>query len=83
MMEVRFVVEHAGCPSCRERVRAALTPFGVVREIGIDGAADTASVRAEFSLRASREAVDRTLVEASAGSGHEYRVQPGSWHTAG
>ena len=81
-MEVTFVVEHAGCASCGERVRAALAPLGTVRDVQIDEGDDSAGVRADFSARVSREAVDRTLVDASA-AGHEYRVRPGSWQAAG
>lgn len=81
VVEVEFVVQHAGCPSCSERVRAALTPLAAVREIAIDEADDSASVRAEMSPDASLEAVNKALEEASAGSGHEYRVRSGSWRT--
>jgi hypothetical protein len=79
-MDVRFVVEHAGCPSCGELVRAALEPFGVVRELTVDEADDSSSVRMRFAAGPSQEAVDATLADASVGSGHEYRVRPGSWH---
>jgi hypothetical protein len=53
-MEVTFVVEHAGCASCGERVRAALAPLGTVRDIQIDEGADSAGVRADFSASVSR-----------------------------
>jgi hypothetical protein len=82
-VEVEFVVEHAGCASCSERVRGALTTFGAVREIEIDEADDSASVRGDFSPGTSPDAVDSTLVEVSVGSGHEYRVRPGSWRATG
>lgn len=81
-MEVGFVVEHAGCPSCAERVRSALSPLGVIREVAIDEADDSATVRAEGSSDMSLEAVSTALQEASAGSGHEYSVRSGSWRTA-
>ena len=75
-MGVQFVVENAGCASCGERVRAALAAFGVVREIEIDEADDSARVRADFSPTGSRDAVDGALVEASAGSAHDGELEP-------
>ena len=81
-VEVAFVVEHAGCPSCADRVRSALTSFGKVRTIEIDEADDSASVRVELSGDASLEAMNDTLVHVSVGSGHEYRIRPGSWQAA-
>jgi copper chaperone CopZ len=82
-MVVDFVVEHAGCPSCAERVRAALTSLGDVREIEIDEAEDVARVRTEVPASTSRDVIEQTVVAAPAGSGHEYRVRPGSWQTMG
>ena len=79
-MEVTFVVEQAGCASCAARVRAALEPLGAVEAIEIDKDADSATVR--VSGAASEAAVAGALAAASHGSGHSYRVRPGSWHTA-
>lgn len=83
VVEVEFVVQHAGCPSCGARVRAALTALGAVRELAIDEADDVARVRAELSPDASLDAVNRALEEASAGAGHAYHVRSGSWRTTG
>ena len=82
-MEVEFVVEHAGCESCAERVRTALASLGGVREVEIDEAEDSASVRLSVSAETSLEDVDEALAQASVGSGHEYRVQPDSWQAVG
>ena len=79
-MEVTFVVEQAGCESCAARVRAALEPLAAVQAIEIDEAADAATVR--VSDAGSQEAVDAALAAASRGSGHAYRVRPGSWQPA-
>ena len=81
-MEVSFVVEHAGCATCAERVRNALAAFGELSDIEIDEADDSASVRGDLSPTTSVEVVSEALSVASEGSGHEYRVRPGSWHTA-
>ena len=77
MVEVTFVVEQAGCDSCAARVRAALEPLGTVDAIEIDEDADAATVR--VSGAASEDAVAGALAAASHGSGHAYRVRPGSW----
>ena len=75
---VEFVVEQAGCSSCAELVRTALHEIATVEAIEVDEEADAAAVRLRSSDRISEDAVGRLLSEA-AGSGHEYRVQPGSW----
>jgi copper chaperone CopZ len=77
MTAVVFEVEQAGCESCAARVRAALEPLTDVGEIAIDAEADRATVRASGEL--TQHAVDGALEAASHGSGHLYRVSPGSW----
>ena len=72
-----FVVEHAGCPACAQRVEAALAPFGAVEAVDVDETNDVATV--SLAGAATREAVDEALARASTGSGHEYRVRPDSW----
>ena len=72
-----FTVEHAGCQSCADRARAALSPLGDVEEIRVDEDADTADV--VFRGQVELENVDAALADASSGSGHEYRVAAGSW----
>ncbi|MBA3376582.1 MAG: cation transporter [Actinobacteria bacterium] len=76
---VRFVVEQAGCPSCAARIRAALEAIATVDAIEIDEGTDVASVRLANSPAVLEDAVVLALQKASAGSGHEYRVEPGSW----
>lgn len=75
---IEFVVEQAGCSSCADRVRTALHEIAEVEAIEVDEGADAAAVRLRSSDPLSEDAVGRLLGEA-AGSGHEYRVQPGSW----
>ena len=77
MGEVDFVVEQAGCTSCAARISQALAQIATVHEIELDEAADVAVVR--VSLAVSEERVNEVLGEVSEGSGHRYRVQPGSW----
>jgi copper chaperone CopZ len=79
VVDVRFVVEHAGCPSCAARIRAALEAIVTVEAIEVNETADTATVSVANPPRAFEDAVAFALRKASAGSGHEYRVQPGSW----
>ena len=75
-----FEVENAGCSSCAENVRAALSPLGAVESVVADEAADTASVRLVTSPDLRRPDVDDVLERASVGAvGHAYRVKPGSW----
>ena len=75
---VQFVVEQAGCSSCATRVRDALSELGTVHDVAIDEAADVASVSLSASS-VSDNGVNDALRKASAGAGHQYRVQPGSW----
>jgi copper chaperone CopZ len=77
VVKVTFVVEQAGCESCAARVRAALDPIAAVDSIEVDEAADAATVRAAGPLTEDR--VNTALATASDGSGHVYRVRPGSW----
>jgi copper chaperone CopZ len=79
LAEVEFVVDQAGCSSCADRIRTALEAVATVHAIEIDEEADAASVRLRSPDPISEEAVGRLLSEAAGGSGHEYRVQPGSW----
>jgi copper chaperone CopZ len=78
---VTFEVEEAGCSSCASRVRSALAPLGAVQEIAIDEQADAATVRVAGPI--SEDAVSDALASASEGSGHTYRVRPGSWRVDG
>ena len=78
---VEFVVEQAGCSSCAGRVRTALEAIGTVEAFDVDEGADAAGVRLRSLARLSEATVRRVLREASAGSGHEYRVQAGSWRS--
>ena len=74
-----FEVEQAGCVSCAARVRGAIAPLAAVDGIEIDENSDTAAVRLAPGTDATEEDVNRALLEASHGSGHAYRVKPGSW----
>jgi copper chaperone CopZ len=76
-----FVVEQAGCESCATRVRDALTPLTTVRAVEVDADEDVATVSLGPDAELSEEAVNRALTEASRGSGHSYRVKPGSWRS--
>ena len=76
-----FVVEDAGCASCARRVRAALEPLATVETVDVDHDANFATVRVAAS-GLSEQAVNRALEDASAGSGHAYRVRQGSWVAA-
>ncbi len=81
---IEFAVENAGCESCAERVRAALTPFAAVDRIDVDEAADRATVRVTADGDLDAAAVDAALAEASEGSGgHEYRIAAGTWSRRG
>lgn len=75
---VQFVVDQAGCESCAARVRSALAGVVTVASISIDEADDTATVIARAPEAITVEALDELLAAASDGSGHTYRVVPGS-----
>lgn len=79
-MKIAFEVEQAGCESCGKVIGAALGKVGTVESIEIDETADRAKV--VLSGSAGRDAVDSALAEASAGAGHAYSVQAGSWREA-
>lgn len=76
-----FEVEQAGCPSCAVRVRGALEALVAVAELTIDEEQDVATVRLAAEAATSEDDVNRVLAEASQGSGHAYRVKPGSWRS--
>lgn len=81
-MAVVFEVEQAGCASCAERVRSALEDFAPVTEVAIDESSDSATVTLAADTTASEDEVNEALAGASHGSGHMYRVRPGSWRVA-
>jgi hypothetical protein len=74
-----FEVEKAGCPSCAERVRDALSALGTVDEIIIDEREDRARIVLSALTELRDETVNEALARASRGSGHEYRILAGSW----
>jgi copper chaperone CopZ len=74
-----FEVEGAGCSSCAARVNDALAALTPVHGVEVDESTDTATVRTAADSDVSEEAVQRALDGASEGSGHSYRVKPGSW----
>lgn len=76
---MEFTVEQSGCASCGELVRAALSELGVVERVDIDEAADVANLRLVATREVSSDEVAGLLARASEGSGHGYRVSPGSW----
>jgi copper chaperone CopZ len=78
---VVFEVEQAGCGSCASRVRGALEPLGTVGEIGIDEQADSATVTLTPNGQIGEDEVNGVLLDVSHGSGHAYRVRPGSWRS--
>jgi hypothetical protein len=57
----------------------ALEAIVTVEAIEIDEAADVASVSLADSSGVFEDAVVVALQNVSSGSGHEYRVRPGSW----
>lgn len=83
MTTVVFEVEQAGCGSCASRVRSALEPFGAVEDVQVDEQADCATVSLVPGASVGEPEVAAALHAASHGSGHEYRVKPGSWRVAG
>lgn len=74
-----FEVEQAGCESCAALVRDVLEEVAEVSEISIDERADLATVRLAPGAAISEEDANRLLSGASYGTGHAYRVKPGSW----
>lgn len=76
---IAFEVEEAGCSGCVARVREALAPLGAVHAVEIDAAEDRATVRMD---KAEEDEIARALVSASEGSGHAYRIRPGSLRAA-
>jgi hypothetical protein len=75
---VSFVVEQAGCASCAKLVREALSSVGEVDSIEIDESADVADVVLVPRVAVTIDELDGILQAASGGSGHAYRVRPGS-----
>jgi copper chaperone CopZ len=75
---VSFVVEQAGCASCAKLVREALSSVGEVESIDIDEASDVADVVLVSAAAVTIDELDGILEAASGGSGHAYRVRPGS-----
>jgi hypothetical protein len=57
--------------------RSRLAPLGTIGEIAIDEDADSATV--QLASAATVDDVNRALLQVSHGSGHAYRVKPGSW----
>lgn len=80
-MVIEFVVEEAGCTSCAELIRETLGEIGLVAQIEVDEVADFSLVRFAPPGLLSADDVDRMLALASGGSGHGYRIKPGSWRT--
>jgi copper chaperone CopZ len=78
---IDFVVEQAGCESCAARVKTALGELLAIDEITVDEGADVAVVRAHAPTELELVTVDAALADASRGSGHTYRVSPGSWRS--
>lgn len=74
-----FEVEQAGCESCAALVREALEELVAVAEVAIDEQADLATVRLLPGAVLLEADANRILREASPGTGHAYRVKPGSW----
>jgi copper chaperone CopZ len=75
---VSFVVEQAGCASCATLVREALSGVGEVESIEIDESADVADVVLVSAAAVTVDELDGLLEAAGSGSGHAYRVRPGS-----
>lgn len=79
MWRIQFVVENAGCPSCGERIRRALSEVAKVDEVSVDEPADAATVHLTTPTDLSLRAIDHLLRVASEGGEHEYRVAHESW----
>lgn len=73
-----FDVQQAGCESCAARIQGAVAQLAPVAEVVIDAGADVATVTLEAGAVATEDDLNRALAEASDGSGHVYRVRPGS-----
>lgn len=78
-----FVVEEAGCHSCATRVRSALDPLARIERIDTDHDADVSTVRLVPERELTEDEVNDALAAVSEGTGHTYRVRPGSWSAAG
>jgi copper chaperone CopZ len=76
---VTFQVEEAGCSSCARLIRDALSDVAVVQAIDVDEDADLATVRLGAAPALDEPEVNRVLAQVSQGSGHSYRLRPGSW----
>ncbi len=76
---MEFTVQQAGCASCGALVRTTLSALGVVDELEVDEASDSASVRLASPRDVTVDEVDELLARASEDAGHDYRVTPGSW----
>lgn len=74
-----FEVENAGCPSCAQKVRTALSRLGDVHDVVIDERADTATVYLAAPAEVEERDVERALGTAVTPAGHAYCVKPGSW----
>lgn len=81
-MAVVFEVEHAGCETCAARVRDAVEDIAPVADVSIDEDTDSATVTLANGSMASEDRINGALADASHGSGHAYRVRPGSWRVA-
>jgi hypothetical protein len=81
--ETVFVVEQAGCESCAALVRETLEAVAAVDDVTVDEASDSATVRLRAGTPLSVDEVDRLLAEVSTGTGHAYRVRPGTWRSGG
>lgn len=69
-----LVVQGAGCESCGALIRDVLADEQlVVHSVVVDEAHDTATVVVEGAF--DRDALNRVLAEASAGTGHEYSLR--------
>ena len=77
-----FEVEQAGCESCAALIRDVLEEVAPVDEVTIDEEQDRATVRMQPDAALSEDDAERLLAEASEGTGHAYRVVPGSWRSS-
>ena len=77
-----FEVEQAGCGSCAALIRDVLEEVAPVDEVTIDEEEDRATVRMQPDAALSEDDAKRLLADASEGTGHAYRVVPGSWRSS-